>query len=208
VFGSSYVDTTRFRVTRPVEARENLIGCLGRLSRAKGALNLVKAMPKILRARSDVRLLVAGEGPEQATIAHAIQELGLQDHIDLVGLIPHSELPDLLNGLKLLVLPSYTEGIPAIMLEGMACGTPVVATPVGGIPDYVRDAETGFLISDQTPEGIAESVLKALTHPGLADVARKARGLVEERRSLAAGISEGQAFLSRVLARSLGGVHA
>jgi len=79
-----------------------------------------------------------------------------------------------------LVLPSYTEGLPNIMLEAMACGTPVLATPVGAIPDVIRDGKTGFIMEDNSPKCIAENVVRALEHPDLEEIAEAGRRFVEE----------------------------
>ena len=92
--------------------------------------------------------------------------------------IPHDKLPDYMNELKLVVLPAYAEGLPNIMLEAMACGTPVLATPVGAIPDVIKDGETGFIMEDNSPECIAENVVWALKHPDLGLIVENARVLV------------------------------
>ena len=94
--------------------------------------------------------------------------------------IPHDELPEYLNELKLLVLPSYTEGLPNIMLEAMACGTPVLATPVGAIPDVINDGENGFILESNNPEYIAENAIRALNYPNLDKIVKNARELVEK----------------------------
>jgi glycosyltransferase involved in cell wall biosynthesis len=72
-------------------------------------------------------------------------------HIDLPGWISHDDLPNYLNRFWLLVLPSYTERFPGIMLEAMSCGTPVLATPVGVIPDVIIGEKTGFIMENSTP---------------------------------------------------------
>jgi len=77
-------------------------------------------------------------------------------------------------------LPSYTEGLPNVMLEGMACGTPVLATPVGAIPDVIKDGETGFIMEDNSPACIAENIERALNNPDLERIIENARELVEK----------------------------
>jgi glycosyltransferase involved in cell wall biosynthesis len=103
----------------------------------------------------------------------------ITSRVDLPGWISHDDLPKYLNQLRLLVLPSYTEGLPNIMLEAMACGTPVLATPVGAVPDVIRDGETGFIMEDNSPECIARNVLRALNDPNLEGVADRGRRFVE-----------------------------
>ena len=103
----------------------------------------------------------------------------LDGKVKFVGWISHDELPRYLNELKLLVLPSYTEGLPNIMLEAMACGTPVLATLVGAIPDIIKDGETGFIMENNSPECIAQNIIRALNHPNLERIAQNARALVE-----------------------------
>ena len=101
-------------------------------------------------------------------------------NVDSPGWISREELPNYLNQLRLLVLPSYSEGLPNIMLEAMACGTPVLATPVGAIPDIIIDGKTGFIMDDNSPECIAENVIRALNSPDLEEIAEAGRLLVKE----------------------------
>jgi len=96
------------------------------------------------------------------------------------GITARVDLPNHLNQLRLLVLPSYTEGLPNIMLEAMACGTPVLATPVGAIPDVIIDGKTGFIMENNSPECIAENVKRALNSPDLEQIAEAGRRFVEE----------------------------
>jgi glycosyltransferase involved in cell wall biosynthesis len=108
--------------------------------------------------------------------------------MELTGWIPHDELPDYLNELKLLILPSYTEGLPNIMLEAMACGTPVLATPVGAIPDVIKEGRTGFIMENNSPGCIAENMMRALEYPDLDRIVENARELVKKEFTYGAAV--------------------
>jgi glycosyltransferase involved in cell wall biosynthesis len=84
----------------------------------------------------------------------------MEKFISITGWLDNVEL--YLNEMKLLVLPSFTEGLPNILLEAMACGTPVLATPVGAIQDIIKNGETGFLLKSNDPHHIAEKVTELL----------------------------------------------
>ena len=112
--------------------------------------------------------------------------------------IPHDKLPDFLNELKLVVLPSYTEGLPNLMIEAMACGTLVLATPVGAIPDVINDGETGFIMENNSPECIAENAIRALEHPNLEEVVKNARELVEREFMYDAAVERYKKILENI----------
>jgi glycosyltransferase involved in cell wall biosynthesis len=126
----------------------------------------------------------------------------LTARVDLPGWISHDDLPGYLNQLRLLVLPSYTEGLPNIMLEAMACGTPVLATPVGAIPDVIIDGKTGFIMENNSPECIAENVIRALNSPDLERIAENGRRFVEENFRSKRRWRTGRAFF-RILSKFL-----
>jgi len=175
-----FLDFETFTVTTPLPDRPPLIGYIGRLSGEKGVQHFTKALPAILGDREDLRVLIGGDGQLKDSIVATLQEEGLTDRVDLPGWIAHDDLPGYLNQLRLLVLPSYTEGLPNIMLEAMACGTPVLATPVGAIPDVIIDGKTGFIMENNSPECIAENVKRALSSPDLERIAEDGRRFVEE----------------------------
>ena len=183
-----FIDADAFNVKKKLEERRNLVGYIGRLSYEKGVMNLVKAIPLVLKQRADLEFLIGGEGPLLVEVDDILRESGVHDKVNLVGWIPHGEVANWLNELRLLVLPSYTEGLPNIVLEAMACGTPVLVTPVGALPDIIKDKDTGFIMEDNTPNRIAQSIAEALDYPYLDKVARNAQALVENRFTFEAAL--------------------
>jgi len=175
-----FLDFNTFTVTTPLRDRPPLIGYIGRLSGEKGVQHFAQALPTILNDRENLQVLIGGDGQLKETIAASLQKEGITARVDLPGWISHDDLPEYLNQLRLLVLPSYTEGLPNIMLEAMACGTPVLATPVGAIPDVIIDGKTGFIMENNSPECIAENVKRALDSPDLERIAEAGRRFVEE----------------------------
>ena len=173
-----FLDFDKFKIKKKFDERENLVSYIGRLSEVKGVLNFVKAIPEISEEKDEVKFLVGGDGQLRDTIERYVDKENFNDKVKLTGWIPHDKLPDCLNELKLLVLPSYTEGLPNIMLEAMACGTLVLATPVGAIPDVIKDGETGFIIDNNSPECIAKNVVRALNDSNLDVIVKNARKLV------------------------------
>ena len=183
-----FVDFDKFKIKKRFDERQNLVGYIGRLSEEKGTLNFVKAIPEIIRRRDDVKILIVGDGPLQDKIEEYLDKENLSNKVNLTGWIPHDELPSYLNELELVVLPSYTEGLPNIMLEAMACGTPVLATSVGAIPDVIKDGETGFIMENNSPAFIAKNVERALNHPNLEKIEENARALVEQKFTYEAAV--------------------
>jgi len=174
-----FLNFEQYRFKDDLERRDNVVGFIGRLSEEKGVLNFVQAMPAVLSARSDVTFCLVGEGKLEGDIEAFIDKHALRSKVKLAGFIPHHKLPDYLTRLKLLVVPSYAEGLPNVVLEAMACGTPVLATPVGSVPDVIADKETGFLMRDNSPSSVAQSVVDTLACPDLRRIAVNARTLVE-----------------------------
>jgi glycosyltransferase involved in cell wall biosynthesis len=193
-----FLDFDKFKIKKEFDKRNNLVGYIGRLSEEKGVLNFVKAIPEILKERNDLEFLIGGDGQLRDEIEKYLDEKDLNDKVKLTGWIPHDELPEYLNELKLLVLPSYTEGLPNIMLEAMACGTPVLATPVGAIPDVIKDGETGFIMENNSPECIAKNVIRALNHPNLEKIAENGRELVEKEFTYEAAVERYKEILEEL----------
>jgi len=190
-----YVDTDFFKITKGLSGRKEIIGYIGRFEEIKGVMNFVKAIP-LLKELAEVEVVIGGDGPQRDEIEKEIKDAKSGDRVTLAGWVPHEKLPEHLNKLRLLVIPSYGEAGPHIVFEAMACGTPVLATPVGVIPDVIKDGETGFIMEDNSPECIARNVIRALNNPILGQITKAARELVEQEYTHEAAVNRYRKILS------------
>jgi glycosyltransferase involved in cell wall biosynthesis len=133
---------------------------VGRLEVAKGVLDLVEAFAALAARRDDVRLLVVGDGGARAACAQAAGKL-LGDRVLLLGARPLEEVPWWMAAADALVLPSWAEGTPNVVIEALACGRRVVATAVGGTPDLVTGPELGELVPPRSPARLADALERA-----------------------------------------------
>jgi len=193
-----FVDANLFTVEKGINQRKNIVGHIGRLSKEKGVINFIEAMPLILKENDQLEFLVGGTGTLFDDVKVRIKGYG-DNNVSLTGLIQHEKMPNHLNELKLFVLPSEGEGLPTIILEAMACGTPVLATPVGAVPEVIRDGETGFILEDNSPECIAKNVIRALNYPNLGEIANNARKLIERKYTYEAAVERYRWMLNKIM---------
>lgn len=200
IYGARYIDTRDFRIKKQITNRKKIVGYFGRLSAQKGVLNFIKSAFITLKQRSDILFLIGGYGELYHELNKEIEKRKLFDKIVMIGKIPDGMMPEYLNELVLLVLPSYSEGLPTIVLESMACGTPVLATPVGGVPDVITHEYTGFILKNNSSECIAESILRILENPELLfTISKNARKLIEEEFSYEMAIARYKKLLNLLL---------
>ena len=134
-------------------ARPTLLS-VGHLIERKGHHRVIQAMTRL----NQFDLLIVGDGPERNRLTNMAERLGLKDRVRLLGAVPHHELPTLYSAADILVLASSREGWANVLLEAMACGTPVVASNVWGNPEVVREASAGVIAEENTPDGIGAAV--------------------------------------------------
>lgn len=178
LIGSLYVDVNKFKIIKDFGYRHNIIGYMGRFSEEKGIDNLLEALPLILK-KNDISVWIAGAGPLYSKVNKKIKDLE-NKNVQLYDWVNYSDIPSFLNNLKLLILPSYTEGLPNILLESMACGTPVLATNVGGIPDLIVNNLTGFIMEDNTAECIAKNVIRIVNLESLPNISSNAHEFINK----------------------------
>jgi len=196
-----FVDFDEFKIATTLSERKDTIGYIGALSWVKGVLNLLKAIQPVLAEKKNLSFFIAGSGELRDVIKAYLETHRLEPKVAFQDWIPHDEVPKYLNELKLVVLPSFSEGLPNIILEAMACGTPVLATAVGAIPDLIRDGETGFIIAENSPESIARDIIRALSYPKLAEIVSNARALVEKEYNYQAAVARYRKILDALLVK-------
>jgi glycosyltransferase involved in cell wall biosynthesis len=140
--------------------RSHLIGAAGRLSPEKGFADLVAAAAEVVRAFPHAGFLLFGDGPLQCALARQIASLRLDDNFVLAGF--RADLDRWLPNFDAFVLPSYTEGLPNVVLEASAARVPVVATAVGGTPEALEDGQGGFLVPGGDTATLARRIAQLL----------------------------------------------
>jgi glycosyltransferase involved in cell wall biosynthesis len=156
------VDIERFRPAEMPTVRDGgtlVVVAVARLVEIKGLQHLIAALARIpADMRSQIRLRLCGTGPYEGELRRQVREAGLDAQVEFAGLVPYERIPEEFQGADMFALPSLQEGLPLSLLEAMACGLPVMASRVGGVPAVICDGENGFLI----PAGDVEKVSKAI----------------------------------------------
>jgi glycosyltransferase involved in cell wall biosynthesis len=146
------IDLQRFQDVTPLDLEKvfNIpksslcLALVGRLHKAKGHMDLLPVMAYLKAEGLNFHLLLVGEGECEEDIKQAIAKLHLTSYVTLTGF--RKDIPEILAAVDILVMPSRWEGLPMALLEGMAMGKAVIASPVGGIPDVISDGANGVLV--------------------------------------------------------------
>jgi colanic acid/amylovoran biosynthesis glycosyltransferase len=139
--------------------------CVGRLCEAKGQLLLLEAASRIIAAGTPVRIVLAGDGPMRAELEAEIARLDLAPHVRITGWISSDAVRDEILAARALVLPSFAEGLPVVIMEAMALRRPVLTTYIAGIPELVRPGENGWLFPAGSIEHLTEAMTSCLATP-------------------------------------------
>ena len=138
---------------------------IGRLSEQKGQLVLVEAAARLRAEGRDFEIVIIGGGPFQQAIEQRIQQLHLEAQIKLAGWLSGSKVREHLLNSRGLVLPSFAEGLPVVIMESLALGRPVISTYVAGIPELVQPGETGWIVPAGDIEQLAAAMAAMLDAP-------------------------------------------
>lgn len=157
------------------------IGFVGRVSKEKGPLDFTAVAGKIIAVHPSCEFLVAGEGPEEGPMRDMVRQSGMDGKFSFLGPLLQSQLIEVYRKLDLVLLPSYTEGLPMVVLEAFAMAIPVVATNVGGVGEVISHGINGYLAEPGDIDAMAGFVLGILQNSGLRNTMRdNARRTVED----------------------------
>jgi glycosyltransferase involved in cell wall biosynthesis len=179
------LDLSGFPFSSPGE-RPATIAAVGRLVEKKGFDDLLVAVSLLLAEGRDVDLVLVGSGAQESQLRDRAGRLGITDRVLMLGGLPQHRVAEIVGRAAAFAAPCVVgadgnrDGLPTVLLEAMALGTPCVATPVTGIPEVVMDGHTGLLVAERDPEGLAHALTRLLDDASLrSQLAKSARVLIE-----------------------------
>jgi glycosyltransferase involved in cell wall biosynthesis len=160
---------------------KNKLLYVGRLEIFKGVDYLIKAMPDILKKFPDTELIIAGDGREKSNLQKLSESLSLQNSIKFIGHVSKEEVEKLYRDTSVVVVPSvWDEAFGKIGVEAMSVGRPVIASDVGGISDWLKNGQNGYLIPPKDSSKISESVVRLFEDKELlVEIGNRAREISE-----------------------------
>ncbi len=164
---------------------KNLV-CVGRLCEQKGQLLIVQAISELIVSGEDIYLTLAGDGPMRVNIEQLIEKYNVAERIKITGWISNKQVREELLSSRALILPSFAEGLPVVIMEAMALQRPVISTYIAGIPELVIAGENGWLIPASNNRKLKEAVLEVLSldKKSLETMGKKARLAVMEQHNI------------------------
>lgn len=155
------IDPDDYAPRAPAPGHDRL-GFVGRLDQVKGLPVLLDALAELARQRPRMHLDIAGDGPQRDVLEAIVTERGLEAHVTFHGYLSQPAIRDMLQAVDVFVMSSLAEGIPVVLMEAMALGLPVVAPRIAGIPELVRDGDTGLLFTPGHSAELASAITQAL----------------------------------------------
>ena len=200
------INVSRFKLKEKTRAREIKILMCGRMVEKKGFNYGILAFSRISRKYPRARMIIVGDGKLRQPLEKLVLSFNLQDKVEFSGFLPHHEVEKKMREADIFLAPSVTarnqdkEGIPNVIKEAMACGLPVVSTYHAGIPEIVRDGETGFLVPERDVNLLAERLDYLLSHPEIwTEIGMKARELIWRKFNLFTQTQELEKIYSRFI---------
>jgi len=156
------VDIRRFNPKSHETGQDFTVGPVKKLEKKYGVDYLIKAFVRLFQINRQARLLIVGDGSEEPALRKLCRSLDVADNVSFIGFVENERVPDYISQMDIFVVPSVmsseTFGVAAV--EAAACGLPVIASNMGGLPEVVLDEKTGFLVPVRDPEAIAEKIIQ------------------------------------------------
>ena len=140
---------------------------LSRIDDKKGLEYAIQSMPKIQEHYPNTILKIVGDGDYRVVLEKLVEEMGLEKSVEFTGLIPNTDVPNYLRDADLFLIPSLTEGFSLTALEAIACGLPLISTPVGVVPEIIGEWNNGIIVPFKSPDAIADAVITLLSNTEL-----------------------------------------
>lgn len=157
-----------------------------RLVEKKGTRHLIRSFEQVRRIHPEARLQIVGDGPLRSSLERLVVDLGLQRGVTFSGALPNERVADLMKRCAIFCLPSVrasdgdSEGLGQVLLEAAATAKPLIGTRHGGIPEVVRDGQTGYLVPERDSSALAQRICSLLSDPGLRQrFGKSARAMAE-----------------------------
>jgi glycosyltransferase involved in cell wall biosynthesis len=167
---------------QPIADNRRLV-CVGRLVPEKGQLLILDALTALAAEGVQLEVVFAGDGPLRGIMEERVKSRGLGDSVRITGWISGETVRSELLGARAMLLPSFAEGLPVVLMEALALGRPAITTYIAGIPELVRDGATGFLIPAGSLDALRAAIKRVLDTPSsdLAAMGRTGAAAVAER---------------------------
>ncbi len=190
-----------YNAGRPVNPASRTFVCVGRLSTAKGNLHLIDGFATLLRSGADARLVLAGDGELRAEVEARIAAAGIDDRVQITGWVNEEQIRRHILDSRAVVLASFAEGLPMVLMEALALGRTVIAPALAGIPELVKPGSSGWLTTVGDPETLADAMREVLATPATAldALAAAGRELVVRHHDTATEAAKLEALILRSL---------
>lgn len=167
-------------------ADNNKVVTVGRLCEEKGQMELIEVVSELKKQGIDMELVVVGDGPLRTPMEALAGKLGVSDRVDFKGWLGSAEVREAIEGCRLMLHPSFAEGLPVVIMEALALGRPVVASRIAGIPELVVQGESGWLVTPGDTQDTLRALKEALQTPAarLSEMGAAGRARVERDHNI------------------------
>ncbi len=178
------INIKTFKQTTQSKDRNRQIAYIGRLSQEKGIDIVIKTFLKLAKMDPELKFIIIGDGPLMNSVKYEVSKSNFDERIKIAGWLKPKDIVVSLNKVKLILVPSRSEGLPSVLLESMACGTPAMVSFAGVMKYVVQDNYNGFHLNSADPDNIARTICLILKEEeNLQDISKRAHEYVATRYS-------------------------